>query len=95
VLEAGNGKDAVRVFSENSAGIKLIIADMIMPRMHGNEVYEKARMIRPDIKCLFVSGYSIDIIQKRGVLKKGANIIFKPFRPHALLRKIREILDAK
>jgi len=62
--------------------------------MHGNEVYEKARMIRPDIKCLFMSGYSNDIIQKRGVLKERVNFISKPFSPYDLLRKIRESLDS-
>lgn len=94
VLEAINGKDALSVFSENSAGINLIVADIIMPKMHGNEVYEKARMIRPDIKYLFMSGYSNDIIQKRDVLKEGVNFISKPFSPYELLRKVREVLDS-
>ena len=57
---------------------------MIMPKMHGNEVYERARMISPDIKCLFMSGYSNDIIQKRGVLKERVNFISKPFSPYDL-----------
>ena len=94
VLEAINGEDALSVFSKNSAVIKLIVTDMIMPKMHGNEVYEKASMISPDIKCLFMSGYSNDIIQKRGVLKEGVNFISKPFSPYDLLRKIREVLDS-
>ena len=94
VLEAVNGVDALRVFSENSAGIKLIVTDMIMPKMHGNEVYEKVRMIKPDIKCLFMSGYSNDIIQQRGVLKEGSNYISKPFSPSDLLRKVRAALDS-
>ncbi|MGE5894481.1 MAG: ATP-binding protein, partial [bacterium] len=94
VLEAINGKDALSVFSENSAGINLIVADIIMPKMHGNEVCEKARMIRPDIKYLFMSGYSNDIIEKRDVLKEGVNFISKPFSPYDLLRKVREVLDS-
>lgn len=94
VLEAINGEDALRVFSENSAGIKLIVTDMIMPKLHGNEVYEKARMIRPDIKYLFMSGYTNDIIQKRDVCKEGVNFISKPFRPYDLLKKVREVLDS-
>jgi len=93
VIEAKDGEEALSVFSENSAGIKLIVTDMIMPKMHGNEVYEKARIIRPDIKCLFMSGYSDDIIQKRGILKEGVNFISKPFSPYDLLRKVRVALD--
>jgi PAS domain S-box-containing protein len=94
VLEAVNGEDALSVFSENSAGIKLIVTDMIMPKMHGNEVYEKVRMIKPDIKCLFMSGYSNDIIQKRGVLEEGSHFISKPFSPSDLLKKVRAALDS-
>ena len=94
VLEAINGEDAVSVFAENSAAIKLIVTDMIMPFMHGDEVYEKVRMIRPDIKCLFMSGYSDDIIQKRGILKEGVAFLAKPFSPYDLLRKVREALDS-
>ena len=94
VLEAINGEEALSIFSKNSADIKLIVTDMIMPKMQGNEVYEKARMIRPDIKCLFMSGYNNDIIQKIGSLKEGVNFISKPFSPFDLLRKVREVLDS-
>jgi PAS domain S-box-containing protein len=94
VLEAINGEDAISVFTENNAGIKLIVTDMIMPKMLGNELYEKAKMIKPGIKCLFMSGYSDDIIQKRGILKEGINFISKPFSPYDLLRKVREVLDS-
>ena len=94
VLEAINGEDALSVFSANSGGIKLIVTDMIMPKMQGNEVYEKARILRPDIKCLFMSGYSSDIIKNRGVFKEGVNFISKPFSPYDLLRKVREALDS-
>ena len=94
VLEAINGEEALSIFSKNRADIKLIVTDMIMPKMQGNEVYEKARMIRPDIKCLFMSGYNNDIIQKIGSLKEGVNFISKPFSPFDLLRKVREVLDS-
>ena len=94
MLEAINGEEALSIFSKNRADIKLIVTDMIMPKMQGNEVYEKARMIRPDIKCLFMSGYNNDIIQKIGSLKEGVNFISKPFSPFDLLRKVREVLDS-
>lgn len=94
VLDAINGEDALRVFSKNSDGIKLIVTDMIMPKKHGYEVYEKAKLIKPDIKCLFMSGYSSDIIQKRDALQAGAGFVSKPFSPYDLLRKVREVLDS-
>ena len=94
MLEAVNGEDALRVFSENRAGIKLIVTDVIMPKMLGTEVCEKARMIKPDIKCLLMSGYSSDIMQKRGVLEGGGNFIAKPFSPDDFLRKVRAALDS-
>ena len=94
VLEAIDGQDAVRVFSENSNGIHLIVTDVVMPKMPGNIVYEKARKIRPDIKCLFMSGYSNDIIQKIGVFNEDVHFISKPFIPDELLRKVRVVLDS-
>ncbi|MBA4374276.1 MAG: PAS domain-containing sensor histidine kinase [Thermodesulfovibrio sp.] len=94
VLEASDGEEAVKVFSENSTVIDILITDMIMPKMHGDQVYEKVRIIRPDIKSIFMSGYSNDIIQKRGVLNDDVNFISKPFSPHALLRKVREVLES-
>ncbi|RJQ23066.1 MAG: PAS domain-containing sensor histidine kinase [Nitrospiraceae bacterium] len=94
VLEASDGEDALNVFSENRAVIMLIVTDIIMPKMYGNEVYERARMIRPDIKCLFMSGYSDDVLQMRGILKKDANFIPKPFSPYALIIRVREVLDS-
>lgn len=92
VLEAIDGEDALQVFSENSA-INLIITDMIMPKMPGNVVFEKARTLRPDIKCLFMSGYSSEIIQRFGVFKEKVDYLAKPFNPHDLVRKVREVLD--
>ncbi|MHB8882821.1 MAG: hybrid sensor histidine kinase/response regulator [Thermodesulfovibrionales bacterium] len=94
VLEANNGENALRVFAGNSDSINLIVTDLIMPKVHGNEVYKRARVTRPDIKCLFMSGYSNDIIQKRGVLRDGVNFISKPFSPYDLLRKVRLALDS-
>jgi DNA-binding NtrC family response regulator len=93
VREAINGEEALHVFSKNSAGRQLIVTDRIMPKMPGNIVYEKARLIRLDITCLFMSGDSNDLIQKTGVFKEEVNFICKPFKPYDLLRKVGEALD--
>jgi len=93
VLEAVNGEEALNVFSKENAGIDIIVTDMIMPKIHGNELYEKAKIMRPDIKVLFMSGYSIDIIAKKGVLNEELNVLSKPFGPFTLMEKVREVLD--
>lgn len=64
-----------------------------MPRKNGKEAYDEIRKMRPDMKALFMSGYSGNIIHKKGILEEGINFILKPVSPKELLRKIREILD--
>jgi CheY-like chemotaxis protein len=93
VLEAVDGEDAVRVFNENKEKIKMIILDVIMPKKDGRAAYEEIKKIVPEIKSLFLSGYTADIINKRGILDTELNFVSKPVSPPDLLRKIREILD--
>jgi CheY-like chemotaxis protein len=66
-----------------------------MPKMNGKEAFEEIRKIRPDIKALFISGYTADIIHKRGMLDESLESIEKPLRPIKLLQKVREVLDRK
>ena len=94
VIEALDGEDAVRVFAENKDAVPLIISDVIMPKKSGNEVYEAARKIKPEVKVIFISGYASDVINKGGVLAKGVTFIAKPFKSDNLLRKVREVLDS-
>jgi len=61
--------------------------------MNGKEAYDEIRKIRPDIKVIFGSGYTSDIIDKKGILEEGLNFITKPISPRELLRKVREVLD--
>ncbi len=92
VIEAVNGEDAVDKFMQNKDDIELIIFDVVMPRMNGRKAYEEIRKIRPDIKVLFTSGYTADVIDRKGLLE-GPNFIWKPISPVSLLFKVREILD--
>jgi YesN/AraC family two-component response regulator len=78
---------------DNKEKIRLLLLDVIMPKMDGKEVYENIKKINPDIKAIFLSGYTANLIQKRGVLNKGLNFILKPVSPKDLLRKTREVLD--
>ncbi len=94
VIEAANGEEAERKFIEHQNEIKMLVTDVIMPGKSGKEVYRNVHSIKPSIKVLFTSGYTIEITQKHGLLEEGLELISKPVAPKELLRKIREILDA-
>ena len=93
VYEAADGEQAVRVFMEHEASIDLLLLDVIMPHKNGREVYREIEKIKPEIKVLFASGYTADIIQKRGILEESFEVILKPVSLTALLQKVREVLD--
>ena len=95
VILAEDGEDAINKYIENKEDIQLVILDMIMPKKSGKEAYEAIRKINPDIKVLFFSGYSADIIQREGILTEKLEFIMKPVTPKDLLRKVRDILDKK
>jgi len=95
VIEAVDGKDVVEKFVKNKALIQLLILDVIMPKKDGKEAYEEIKKITPDMKAIFTSGYTADIIDQKGILQKGLNFISKPVAPQDLLRKIRELLDSE
>jgi PAS domain S-box-containing protein len=93
VIEAVDGQEAIEKFRENKDNISLLLLDVIMPKINGKGVYEKATKIKPDIKALFSSGYPADFIHKKGILEEGLNFISKPASPHELLKRIREAID--
>ncbi len=93
IIEAADGEEAVERFIEQQSDIRLLLLDVIMPKRNGREVYNELKRLRPDIKVLFTSGYSADIISRNGILEEGLDFISKPLAPAALLAKIREVLD--
>ncbi len=93
VLPAGTPAEALRLAEEYKGDIQLMICDVIMPEMNGAELTKQLTPLRPDIKCLFMSGYTADIIASQGVLEEGMNFIEKPFTKKALETKIREIFN--
>lgn len=93
VLMAENGEEAVSLFMENREKVSLLLLDVIMPGKNGKEVYTEIRQVNPGIKTLFMSGYTADLINSKGILDEGMNLILKPVTPNNLLRKIREVLD--
>lgn len=93
VIEASDGQEAIAKFIDNKDTIELVLLDVIMPKKGGKEVCEEISKIKPEIKILFMSGYHNDIINSKGLHRKGLEFIQKPASPHELLRKIREMFD--
>jgi PAS domain S-box-containing protein len=93
VMEAVDGVEAVEQFRQHGDEIQLFLLDVIMPRKNGKEAIDEIRAVKPDAKALFMSGYTADIISRKGILTEGLELISKPFSPHALLAKIREVLN--
>jgi len=93
VLEALNGKHALEISSE--LHIDLLLTDVIMPEMGGKELTDHFTVARPGTRVLFMSGYTDDALAHQGVLDDGLALIEKPFSPHSLTRKVREVLDSQ
>jgi two-component system, cell cycle sensor histidine kinase and response regulator CckA len=93
VLEAADGVEALAVVRDHADRIDLMLTDVVMPRMSGHELVELARPVRPDMRILYVSGYSEEAIARQGQLTEGIQLLSKPFTPGVLTAKIRELLD--
>ncbi|MCF8146020.1 MAG: PAS domain S-box protein [Deltaproteobacteria bacterium] len=94
VIVAGAPREAISLFEQHDTSIDLVITDVIMPFMSGKELIDKLKEIRPDIKVLFMSGYTADAIAHHGVLEKDMHFLQKPFRVRDLARKVGEIMAA-
>ena len=94
VILAHDGEDAVEKFKADMEKIAIIVMDMIMPRKSGREAYEEIRKVRPDVRILFMSGYSPDLLQERGVFADNEEVLIKPIHPLDLVRKVRSVLDS-
>jgi PAS domain S-box-containing protein len=93
VIEAVDGQDVVEKFAEYKDVVDLLVLDVVMPRMNGKDAYEEIKKIRPDVKVIFSSGYTGDIIIDKGILEREYDFIQKPASPNDLLLKVREVLD--
>lgn len=93
VLSTTKSKDAQKIAEEYDGQINLLITDVIMPEMNGQELSEHLQRLYPMLKILFMSGYTANVIAHRGVLDEGINFISKPFSPKEIAVKIRKILD--
>ena len=94
VIAVENGLDAIDRFLEHKDKISLLLFDLIMPKKNGKEAAEEISKLNPQVKTLFMSGYSADLIQTKGLFETHLDIVSKPISPLNLLRKIREMLDS-
>ena len=93
VLTSEKPDKVMGLVEEHPGKIHLLITDVIMPEMNGRELAERLQSLYPDIKCVFMSGYTADIIAHHGVLKEGVNFIQKPFSKRELATTVRKALD--
>jgi CheY-like chemotaxis protein len=91
-LTADKPQEALRLAREYSGEIHLLITDVVMPEMNGRELAKHLAVLRPAMKCLYMSGYTADVIAHHGVIDEGVSFIQKPFTVHELAGKIREVL---
>jgi len=93
VLIAENGRDALAALDQHDGPVHLLLTDVIMPDMNGRELSEQIAAREPDMKVIFMSGYTDNVITHHGVTDPGVNFIQKPFSVKALAAKVREVLD--
>jgi two-component system cell cycle sensor histidine kinase/response regulator CckA len=94
MLVASSPEEGIEIFKANHRDIRLLITDVIMPRMNGRQLAEKIMLISPDVRVLYISGYTNNAIVHYGVLDPGLWFLPKPFSLSALMAKVREVLDS-
>ena len=95
VLEAVRGEEAIRMAKEHKGRIHLLLADVVMPEMSGPQALEQIRTRHPNMKVLFMSGYTDEAMVHHGILDSGVPFLQKPFLPETLARKVREVLGSQ
>jgi CheY-like chemotaxis protein len=95
VLESSGVDDAIETAKDLQRRIDLLLTDIVMPRLDGRELANQLVSLRPNLKVLYMSGYTDDVIAHRGNLTQGTVLVQKPFTKSTLLRKVRETLDCQ
>ncbi|MGO9022256.1 MAG: ATP-binding protein [Syntrophobacteraceae bacterium] len=93
VIAAQTPVQAIHLAQDYPGDIHLLITDVVMPEMNGRELAKQLRTSRPNLKCLYMSGYTADVIAHRGILDEGVGFIQKPFLSDDFTEKVRQVLD--
>ena len=95
VMEAPDGEQALEIARDYQAAIHLMLTDVVMPRMSGQELAYRMKQVRPETKVLYISGYTADTIVHHGTLDPGLAFLQKPFTPVGLTLKVRQVLEGE
>jgi len=95
VLAAITPSEAIKLAEEHATEIHMLMTDVVMPEMNGRDLSKKLLTLYPHLKCLYMSGYTANVIAHHGVLDEGVHFINKPFSFPDLAAKIRDVLDYK
>jgi DNA-binding NarL/FixJ family response regulator len=93
VLEAPDGQTALTMLSAGGPSVDLVLTDVVMPGMSGRALADQLARRCPGLRVLYMSGYTDDAIVRHGMLEPGLAYLQKPFRPDALVQKVREVLN--
>jgi CheY-like chemotaxis protein len=93
VLSATNGNEALALEAAHKGRIDLVLTDVVLPGMTGKQLAERLKILRPESRVLFTSGYPQDVIADRGVVDRDVAYIAKPYSPKDLAAKVREVLS--
>jgi two-component system cell cycle sensor histidine kinase/response regulator CckA len=93
VLVACHGQEALELARQHQGALQLLVTDVIMPQVNGRRLADLLRAFHPQVKVLYLSGYTPEAIGRHGVLEGGMPFLQKPFTPMTLARKVREVLD--
>jgi CheY-like chemotaxis protein len=94
VIEAEDGERAIQLFQKNSGKIRLVLLDVVMPKLHCREVLEAISAIRPDVHFVFCTGYAPDAAEIDSLPTDGITIIAKPFTREALIEAVKNTMAA-
>jgi CheY-like chemotaxis protein len=95
VLAAGSPGEAIRLAEEHRGVIHLLMTDVVLPEMNGRDLAKRMLSLYPDLKRLFMSGYTANVIAHHGVLDEGVCFLQKPFSQKDLIARVREAMDCK
>ncbi|MDR3684436.1 MAG: ATP-binding protein [Geothrix sp.] len=95
VLAAHSPGEALRLSEAHPGPIHLLMTDVVMPEMNGRDLARQLMSLYPQLRCLFISGYTSDVIAHHGVLEEGLHFLQKPYTAQVLAKKVREVLDGR